>query len=464
MGTVKKQAGKGEEISALRLAAENSVADCNVLLREPAGFAELLTRTLKAAASDLADLETRPDSARRAFFVTDSAPDSADLINTMAARRHESFQGELEAALIDALSAAGALDSAPGDAPAEYFLAHAARLFSAMGNFFPDYINLLGKGSPELGRINPAAAGLRVSGENPFLSGAEKLRLRASSSGPFRQGAVFRCSGGEFYPAELAEIRPAGKFFGFTGVRARFHSHFKAFSEGRASPPLFISSLPGLGKTHMTISHILEMKNLTLILPGPDELEKPLERMLSKLAAMKNRRFAVFFDDINTDDIDWYWFRTNVGGSGRLPENVTVAAASNLEFPASVLSRGVPLVFPVFDEIRCQEMVADFLAQSGVKKPGPALVSVIAADYVEEFGQKKFDELSPRSLTRYLERYDSDMRLRKRMLDLSKSEVITKPDSQIFFETNARLLRAVYGAGAESEIQRRLLPGRSSDN
>jgi hypothetical protein len=40
---------------------------------------------------------------------------------------------------------------------------------------------------------------------------------------------------------------------------------------------------------------------------------------------------------------------------------------------------------------------------------------------------------------RYLERYNQDMEKRKRMLDLSRGEVITRPDAQIFFETNQKV-------------------------
>jgi hypothetical protein len=142
----------------------------------------------------------------------------------------------------------------------------------------------------------------------------------------------------------------------------------------------------------------LHFPNLTLILPEPGDLERPLEKLIRRLAARKDRRFVLFFDDVDAPRIDWYFFRTNVGGSFCLPSNVIIAIASNYQFPANISSRGTGLSFPMFDEIRCQEMIFDFLRSFGMRQPPAELVSVIAADYVEEFGQKFFEELSPRTL------------------------------------------------------------------
>ena len=52
------------------------------------------------------------------------------------------------------------------------------------------------------------------------------------------------------------------------------------------------------------------------------------------------------------------------------------------------------LVAPLFDEIRCQEMIEDFLLQKGMKNVSNELLSVVASDYVESFGQKIYDELT----------------------------------------------------------------------
>jgi hypothetical protein len=46
-----------------------------------------------------------------------------------------------------------------------------------------------------------------------------------------------------------------------------------------------------------------------------------------------------------------------------------------------------------------------------------------------------------------------------KMLDMSKGEVICKPDSQVFFETNVKLLKALYGEDALEELRKRQLQG-----
>jgi len=266
------------------------------------------------------------------------------------------------------------------------------------------------------------------------------LREKALQIDPFRDSRVFRYSDGEFFPAELASIRSVDQFFGYRDARSLFQRYSKAFSEDNDNLPLLISSLPGLGKTHFTISYTLNRENLTLILPEPSDLEKSLETLVRTLSRRKNRKFVLFFDDVDTRKIDWYYFRTNVGGSFVLPGNIAIVIASNYEFPANILSRGRGFTFPMFDEIACQEMVSDYLMFVGMRTPPPALISVIAADYAEEFGQHIFEELSPRTLVRYLELYDRNMKKRKRMLDLSLEEVITRPDSQSFFEANQTVI------------------------
>ena len=73
---------------------------------------------------------------------------------------------------------------------------------------------------------------------------------------------------------------------------------------------------------------------------------------------------------------------------------------------------------------------------------------MISADYVEEFGQKKFEELSPRTLIRYLEIYKRDPKKRKRMLDLSRAELTSRPDAQAFYDFNVKIMKMLYGEEA----------------
>lgn len=273
----------------------------------------------------------------------------------------------------------------------------------------------------------------------------------------FGVSRTFRYAEGVFTPVELNELRPAEQFFGYTAIRRSFKEHFARFAAGYPSEPLLISSLPGLGKTQMTMAFTLAQPNLTLILAGPDTLAHDLETLLEALRWQTQHRFVVFFDDIDPRTLDWYLFRTNVGGSLALPENVMVVLAANYDFPASILSRGRGVSFPIFDEIRCEEMVEDFLHYKGIQRPSPELVSVIAADYTEDFGQKKFPELSPRTLMRYLGWYETDPKKRKRLLDQSKLEMILRPDAQLFYEFNLKQLKLLYGEDKIGEVLREKL-------
>ena len=210
----------------------------------------------------------------------------------------------------------------------------------------------------------------------------------------------------------------------------------------------------------MTIAYAMSFPEITLILPGPESLQEDLESMIEKLASAAGHKFIVFFDDIDTREINWYYFRTHVGGSFALPHNILTVIASNYRFPPNISSRGRAFTFPFFDEIRCQEMIEDLFLSRGMEHVPPELLSVIAADYVESFGQKLFDELSPRTLARYLELYLADQEKRKMMLEFSRGEVITKPDPQAFYAQNLKLLRALYGKEAIDEIREKELSGQ----
>ena len=206
-------------------------------------------------------------------------------------------------------------------------------------------------------------------------------------------------------------------------------------------------------KTSLTVSHVLAEPGLVLILPEPEALERGWCDLVEPLAARPDHRFVLFFDDIDPRHTDWYQFRTNVGGAFSLPENVMPVLSANYEFPANILSRGRKVSFPVFDEVRCMEMVEDFLSGFGVKRTAKNLISIISADYTEEFSQKKFTELSPRSLIRYLSGYEHDQIKRKTMVELSFGPMITRPDAELFYEFNIELMRSLYG---EEYIQKLL--------
>lgn len=281
--------------------------------------------------------------------------------------------------------------------------------------------------------------------ELPRLETEEAFAAFVAAGDPFANGRAYRWLNTRFEPARLESIRAVDRFYGFPGVRRIFREHYKAFAAGKPAVPLLISSLPGHGKTQLTISYALSHPELTLILAPGETLETNFETLINLLRLRPDRRFVIFFDDLDPAKIDWYTFRTHVGGSFSPPDHVLLALASNFEFPANILSRGRSVLFPTFDDIRCQEMVEDFLAVNGFRHPNRNLISLIAATYTEEFGQKRYTELSPRTLIRHLAVYENDRRRRRDIVELACGPMVTKPDPELFYEFNIRLMRKLYG-------------------
>ena len=282
---------------------------------------------------------------------------------------------------------------------------------------------------------------------------APELVALLKKSDPFSSGKVFSYRQRRFVAVEPATVRKPSKFYGYPGVRSAYEDHFRSFAQGKTNLPLLINSLPGYGKTSMVISYALAQENIIPILAEPDALEENWTPLIQALAKRKDHRFVIFFDDIDPAKVDWYSFRTNVGGAFAPPENVMPVLTANYEFPASILSRGRKITYPVFDELRCSEMVEDFLRGFGMQRPPVNLISLIGAEYTNEFGQKKFTELSPRTLIRYLSIYERDQNKRRTMIELASGEMITRPDPELFYEFNINLMRSLYG---EEYIQRLL--------
>ena len=298
----------------------------------------------------------------------------------------------------------------------------------------------------ERDRVLPSALELfselpSKSDSEPFKTAAEQL----ASCDRFKNQRVFKYVGGKLIPSVLQSAKDVRSFFGFNGVRAIFADHFQDFAKGRTNIPLLVYSLPGYGKTSMTVSYAMSVENTVLILPEPEALERDWQDLIAPLARRPDHKFILFFDDIDPRTVDWYNFRTNVGGAFSLPENIMPVLSSNFEFPASILSRGRKVSYPVFDELRCTEMIEDFLLNFGLKSLPPNLVSLIGADYTEEFGQKKFSELSPRTLIRYLSIYAQDRNKRRLIAELAMGQMITRPDAELFYSFNINLMRSLYG-------------------
>lgn len=318
---------------------------------------------------------------------------------------------------------------------AEFLVSNALALFDAMSKLFQ---KISGEPGVIPGVAQDMASRLCVSDKTALVS-------KLIESDPFAGDRVFRWHCGVLHPVKPDAVKPVKKFFGFYGVRHIFTDHFRDFADSKSNVPLLIYSLPGYGKTSMTLSHALSVKNSVVILPEPEDLDGKWMELIPTLARRKDHKFVIFFDDIDPSAVDWYSFRTHVGGAFSMPENVMPVMSSNYEFPAGILSRGRKLSYPVFDELRCTEMIEDFLLDFGLKKPLPQLISLIGADYTEEFGQKKFTELSPRTLMRYLQIYMQDRNKRRTMVEMSMGEMVTRPDAELFYEFNINLMRDLYG-------------------
>jgi len=405
---------------------------------------------------DLNNFSADKESAKRIFTVLNSEADSIDALNQLFIDcQGKSLMTCLEEAVFDALILHGVLEKIKdADEDTDFFIRHAEQTCSSVQTI-SDFIELMQEEAgtdTKLSRLRPGIKKL-LKGKSCINLSAGKisaktmklLNKKALEADPFSGGQAFRYINDKFKPVELSSIRSVDDFFGYNSVRNTFAEHFEEFSNKQTNLPLLVCSLPGLGKTHFTISYALKYDNLTLILPEPEDLEKTLQPLIEKLASRKDRRFIIFFDDVDPAKINWYYFRTNVGGSFSLPDNVSVVIASNFEFPANILSRGRAVKFPLFDEIRCLEMIEEFLKSRGLKHRNHNLELVIAADYVEDFGQRKFEELSPRTLMRYLQVYQNDMSKRKKMLNMTRMNVFTKPDPRVFYEFNAKLMRSLYG-------------------
>ena len=445
----KKEIQLGGETSGLKRKVAEALTSLNVVfhgsitgIRSSSQFASDLRNLLISLDGEL---DLKPVSGRL-FLPPDYNTDSIDWINAIVL---SSTGGNFFRRLLHNIR------NSPDGLPAgslnphmkNFHVAHIARLAINMEMLVNRYISMLEKGRQsefgELSRLAPSATEFFSTGfsaDQMESKISRELDISSPEDEELGSERAYKFSIGKFLPAPMGQIRPTTEFFGYSDIRDKFRRYFTKFVAENENVPLLISSLPGLGKTHFTISYSLEQQDITLILCKPHDLEEPLENLIGRLEKRAPRKFVLFFDDIDPKKIDWYYFRTNVGGTFMLPRNITVAIASNYEFPANIISRGRGITFPMFDEIRCQEMIHDFLVSLGMRNPSKELVSVIAADYVEEYGQHVFDELSPRTLVRYLERYNSSTEKRKKTLEMSKQKVIPVPDSACFYDANQKVV------------------------
>lgn len=388
---------------------------------------------------------------RRIGLITDGKVSAADQLNTLvrettAEKLAAAFAGELFNSLVSFGVLPEELASGNFSENAVFLLQNARML----NNFLRDIVSTLPE--KEAALLLPGARKIfdqLPDAKDDIRQFADILRQADSFNG----SRVFSWQHGRFLPVEPSSVKPVNKFFGYPGVRTALQEHFNGFSRGKTNLPLLINSLPGYGKTSMVISFALSVPGTVVILAGPEALENSWQQLITHLSRRPDRRFVLFFDDIDPRNIDWYNFRTNVGGAFSPPENIMPVLTANYEFPPSILSRGRRISYPVFDEERCSEMIEDFLSIFGMKQPPRNIVSLMGAGYTEDFGQKKFTELSPRTLMRYLALYENNPRKRKQIVELAGGGMITRPDAELFYEFNIELMRSLYG---DEYIQRLL--------
>ena len=268
---------------------------------------------------------------------------AADYCNEIFRRYGTGASEELLCALFDSFTAAGVR---PGELRAREFTPTVAFLIDETCALLL-LLRQIRLDLPGFGLLPGAES---IFADLDLVDGPETLAAAIAGADRFLRGRVFRFIRDRFIPAKADSAKPVEKFFGFPGVRAIFQDHFRKYAEGISNIPLLINSLPGYGKTSMTISYALAEPEVVLILPEPEALEEDWHALMAPLTARRDLKFVVFFDDIDPRSINWYKFRTHVGGAFTLPPNVNVALSDNYAFPPSILSRGRRVSFPVFDE------------------------------------------------------------------------------------------------------------------
>jgi len=448
-------------------------ASYNVLFQEPEGRAfvakslvrEGLVATygllLEAMDAELRAWAEASGSERRCYEVVDEAPDSVDYLNALIRTAADLPLAALFRECVwDVVRERMWLDQGAGSNGAyvhsEHALVHARRLFRHGIETPADYMRFLEEQAeppPDaLPRLNPAALGsleedataLEFPGGRVDAEAARRVTGLIKEQDKFSEGPTYRAVGRRILPAPVGAIRAVNDFYGYKRERRFFADHFDAFAAGEATRPLLLSGLPGVGKTHLTIAHVLAANDLVLINADQGQLSQDLEWLIATLGHYRYRRFVLFFDDIDVDRVDWTMFRNQVDGFLPYSDNVAVVIASNFEFPARVRSRCKSYGFRPMDPNVCQEIVADYLERrKGIRwaddRLKTALVATIAIDYVHMFRSGRLTELTPRSLVRYFEYLDGAPARLRRLIKNSTLALIQFPTEEVFFESNELL-------------------------
>jgi len=387
-----------------------------------------------------------------------NGPDAVDLLNhlvrlagrnSVAAMLRESVWD----AVLDAIN--DRREAGRGDVM-RHALAHAARVFELGVTVLEDYVSRLRRSRESCERLAPVDLGslkaevaIAASWQPEHGDDSARIIEYLKSNDRFAAGRAFRTRGPELVPASFGDIRPVDQFYGYIGQKKFFHAYFSEFAAGQSKPPLLLSGLPGLGKTHLTIAYALAQPQLTLVAADHAHLESHLEDLVAMLGRHFHRRFVLFFDDVDTEGTDWSAFRAQVSGYLPFPSNIAIVVASNYDFPANVRSRCMGYDFHSMDPAVCREMIGDYLRKRmGLEHPSANLISVIAADFTNEYVNGPLLELSPRSLIRYLEMLEASDERRQKLYEESLLELVRQPIDEVFTESNQQVLEGMKREGA----------------
>lgn len=459
-----------------------AIASANVLFQRTEG-AGLRTRVmvhreqleayllcLHAIRDELRLLSADDGSSKRYYCVVDGAPDSIggapdsiDYANHLVrASRERTFAGLLTECIWDIVRErlpAGTNDEDAAKNPQlSHAFEHAMRLFQVGVPALAEYMDLLREACAESAdampsRLDPSGFGaieedimtLCAAGTTLSADLVRKIREHIKSRDTFASSRTFRPIHAELFPGPLGEIRSLDTFYGYKKEQAFFAAHFGAFMRGEKGHPLLLSGMPGVGKTHLTIAFALSLNEMTLINAGQESLEAPLEELMDTLGRYHYRRFVLFFDDVDPENVDWSHFRNQVDGYLPYVGNVAIIIATNGEFSARIRSRCKVFEFRPMNPEVCQEFVIDYLEEHRwMSQPYPNLVSTVAADYASMFKRGILNELTPRSLIRYFEMLEGDKEKIRRLIRESLEEIVRVPSEEAFIESNKQVSERIH--------------------
>ncbi|MEI6731708.1 MAG: DUF815 domain-containing protein [archaeon] len=228
----------------------------------------------------------------------------------------------------------------------------------------------------------------------------------------------------QFTQYTVRKVKPVEQFFGYPLVKRRLTDSFDSLTAGQITLPILMDGPPGIGKTELFLS-FAQKYNSPIVVSDQENLSKNLEDLLSNLGKV-NKKFFLFFDDVNPSNIDWHPFRNNVCGVGNYPANVLIGIATNERFPDNVTSRCNYVVIPEFSLGIAKEMGRDYLVHQKLKSPKmiQSMINGFIIDYISSYKSTgTVSEISPRSFIRHMDYISASPERREKILLISKGEM-----------------------------------------